>query len=75
MIMLHNKRKLTLELIHDLVVTCKGELIATVHDLEFWKETLDVFEVSIIDTIDFSRIMAFNADLTLTWTQFIWLFC
>jgi hypothetical protein len=64
--MLDNKCEFALEFVHDFVVASQTERVTACDDLELWKETLDMFEVCIVDSVDFGRIKAFNADLTLT---------
>jgi hypothetical protein len=63
---LDNEREFALKLVHHFVVASQIELVTACDDLELWKETLDMFEVCIVDSVDFGRIKAFNADLTLT---------
>jgi ABC-type sulfate/molybdate transport systems ATPase subunit len=65
-VMLNDQSEFALEFVHDFVVTSQGELVTARNDFELWKETLDVLEMSIVDAVNFSRIKAFNADLTLT---------
>ena len=64
--MLKNHCEFALEFVHYFVVASQSELVTACNDFELWKETLDVFEVCIVDAVDFGRIKAFNADLTLT---------
>ena len=66
LVVLDDEAEFALEFVHDFVVACQTELIATCHHFKLWKKTLDVLEIGIVDAVDFGRIKAFNTDLTLT---------